>query len=208
MVMADAEAKNRATDFEQIIANCLVHARRNFVEISETLDEQSQRVIDDLAKVYGYDEQTRGMPAQQRLAYHQQHSGPILDNLHQWMKQQLEDRQVEPNSALGKAMKYMLNHWPGLTQFLHRENAPLDNNIAERALKRVVLHRKNSLFYKTLHGAAVGDTIMSLIETCILNKVNVFDYFVSLMRNARAVKQHPEQWMPWNYQTQKQQLAA
>ena len=60
----------------------------------------------------------------------------------------------------------MLNHWARLTLFLRVAGAPLDNNVCERALKMAILHRKNSLFYKTLNGAQVGDLFMSLIHTC------------------------------------------
>jgi transposase len=71
--------------------------------------------------------------------------------------------------------------------------------LCERALKRAVLHRKNALFYRTLHGAAVGDLCMSLIHTCELSKVNSFDYLTELQRHARELAAEPARWMPWNY---------
>ena len=74
----------------------------------------------------------------------------------------------------------------------------LDNNIAERALKKAILHRKNSLFYKTRNGAQMGDLFMSLIHTCELNDVNAFDYLSELLRHAAELKQNPSAWMPWN----------
>ena len=106
---------------------------------------------------------------------------------------------MEPNSRLGSALNYLLNHWKKLTRFLTVAGAPLDNNVCERALKRVVLHRKNALFYKTLHGAEVGDLFMSLIHTCALNGVNAMDYLVALLRNHEAVEAQPGRWMPWNF---------
>ena len=75
----------------------------------------------------------------------------------------------------------------------------LDNNIAERALKKAILHRKNSLFYKTTKGARVGDLFMSLIHTCELNKANPFDYLTELLRHPLEMKASPAEWMPWNY---------
>jgi hypothetical protein len=80
----------------------------------------------------------------------------------------MEEKKTEPNSSLGKAIQYMLNHWGPLTLFLKVKGAPLDNNVVERALKRVVLHRNNSLFFKTKNGVLVGDPFMGLIETCHL----------------------------------------
>jgi transposase len=73
--------------------------------------------------------------------------------LHRWLEAQLAEKKAEPNSGLGQAITYLLRHWRGLTAFLREADAPLDNNLCERALKRAVLHRKNALFYKTMNGA-------------------------------------------------------
>jgi len=75
----------------------------------------------------------------------------------------------------------------------------LDNNLVERSLKRAILHRKNSLFYKSENGAWVGDLYMSLIATCELAEVNPFDYLTELQRHAAEVSENPSEWMPWNY---------
>src|ERR1700721_591278 len=118
---------------------------------------------------------------------------------HVWLKAQLAERKTEPNSGLGKAIPYLLRHWTGLTLFLREAGAPLDNNRVERSLKRAILHRKNSLFYKTLNGAQVGDLFMSLIHTCELCGANPFDYLTELQKHASELTQHPPQWLPWNY---------
>jgi hypothetical protein len=106
---------------------------------------------------------------------------------------------VEPNSPLGEAITYMQEHWDKLTLFLRVAGAPLDNNICERTLKKAIMHRKASLFYKTHNGAAVGDTYMSLIYTAELQGVSTFDYLNALQRHASDVREHPERWMPWNF---------
>ena len=131
-----------------------------------------------------------------------------MKDLQKWLDEQLDQKKVEPNSGLGEAITYMLNHWKPLTAFLRVRNAPLDNNICERALKKVILHRKNSLFYKTQHGAQVGDLFMSLIYTCTQADVNPFDYLVALQKNASELAKHPEKWMPWNYESQMSTSAA
>ena len=115
------------------------------------------------------------------------------------MKAQLGEHKTEPNSGLGKAISYLLNHWLKLTLFLRQAGAPIDNNIVERALKKAILNRKNALFYKTLKGAGVGDLFMSLIYTCELNKANPFDYLTELQTHSEDLKQNPSEWMPWNY---------
>ena len=93
----------------------------------------------------------------------------------------------------------MLKHGEPLTLFLRQAGAPLDNNLCERALKMAILHRKNSLSYKTLKGARLGDLFMSLIHTCRLNGANPLDYLTQLQRHAKQVQAHPTAWLPWNY---------
>jgi transposase len=122
-----------------------------------------------------------------------------MTRLKEWLTAQLAEHRTESNSGLGKAISYLLRHWTKLTLFLRQQGAPLDNNIAERALKKAILHRKNALFYKTMNGAQVGDLFMSLIHTCELNKVNPFDYLTELLRHPAQLTVRPAEWMPWNY---------
>jgi hypothetical protein len=133
-----------------------------------------------------------------RLAGLEQSLGIPLP-VHAWLEAQFAERKVEPNSGLGQAISYLLKHWEKLTLFLRKAGVPLDNNIVERALKKAILHRKNSLFYKTRNGARMGDLFMSLIHTCELNGVNAFDYLTELQRHAGEVKHNPVEWMPWSY---------
>jgi len=200
--MCDALSRNAPKPFQTLLAHCLVHGRRNFVDVVDSFPEAARRVLLALREVYRHDDHCRqaGLSPEARLAYHQQHSEPVMLELKAWMEQQFEARLVEPNSGLGKAIGYMLKHWQELTLFLRTPKTPLDNNICERALKGAIRHRNNSLFYRTEHGAAVGDIFMSLIHTCKLNGVGPFDYLVQLQKHAAQVRQHPGDWMPWNYQ--------
>lgn len=197
--MSDALAANWAGEFERIVAKCLAHARRQFIELEEAFPGECARVLDALAQVYRHDAEAKGMRDQERLAFHQAHSAQVMERLREWIAEQFADRLVEPNSSLGKALTYMEKHWDGLTKFLTVAGAPLDNNICERALKLAVLQRKNALFYKTEVGAQVGDCLMSVIETCRLNEVNVWEYLLALVRNERLVGRDPTPWLPWNY---------
>ena len=111
---------------------------------------------------------------------------------------------VESGAGLGwlstsKSERNLLNHWDPLTRFLRVAGAPLDNNICERGLKMAIMHRKNSLSYKTQRGAQVGDLFMSLIHTCRLNGINPFEYLVALARHPTEVARSPDLWLPWNY---------
>ena len=199
--MCDALSRNLPDDLKTVLANCLVHARRNFVDVLASFPSRCQHVIETLADVYENDRVTKveNMTDNQRLEYHQTHSGPLMEKLEKWLDDQLEEKKTEPNSGLGKAIAYMQNHWKALTLFLMVPGAPLDNNLCEQVLKRAILHRKNSLFFKTERGAFVGDLFMSLIHTCSMVKANPFDYLTALQEHNVRVQNNPEDWMPWNF---------
>jgi transposase len=199
--MCDALSRNPSKEFQTILANCLSHGRRQFVDIAQSFPQQCQHVLEELGKVYQFDAQAKQLKlsAQERLLFHQQHSQKIMDDLRQWMGQQLEQKLVEPNSGLGKAYNYMLKHWGPLTLFLRQAGAPLDNNICERALKMAILHPKNSMSYKTINGALLGDMFMSAIHTCRLCVANPLDYLITIRLHAKEVAKQPTKWLPWNY---------
>jgi transposase len=204
MQMCDALSRNLPKlpeKLEVLVGHCLAHARRRFVEVIENFPEPCRHVLEQLGKIYGNDATARqqALTPEERLRFHQQHSAPVMAELRGWLNAQFAERKVEPNSGLGMAMRYLLKHWERLTLFLREPGAPLDNNIAERALKKAILHRKNSLFYKTANGARVGDLYMSLIHTCELSGANPFDYLTQLQRHARGLARNPSEWMPWNY---------
>lgn len=158
-------------------------------------------VLELLGKVYEQDAKARteGLPPEERLRHHQEHSAPVMAELQGWLQAQIDERRVEPNSALGDAIAYMQRHWEALTLFLRVPGAPLDNNVCERALKRAILHRKNSLFYKTPNGARVGDLYMSVIHTAEQCGADPFEYLVALLRHRQRVAAAPGRWMPWSY---------
>jgi transposase len=208
--MCDALSRNVPKELKTVLANCLVHGRRNFVEVYEYFRDECLYVLEALEVIYANDDEARKqqLSPEARLLFHQTHSGPTMDELKKWLVRQLDERLVEPNSGLGKAISYMLNHWDKLTLFLHKAGAPLDNNICERALKKVILHRKNSYFFKTQNGADVADLYTSLIYTCEINGINAFDYLTELERHADDLACHPERWMPWNYRTTLAELSS
>ena len=199
--MCDALSRNVPPELRTILANCMAHGRRRFVDVAGSFPEESLHVLEILKVVYANDAiaRDRGMSPEERLHFHQTESGPRMDELQAWMAAQIEQRKVEPNSGLGEAIAYMRKHWEALTLFLHVPGAPLDNNICERALKKAILHRKNSYFYRTENGAHVGDLFMSLIHTCELAGANPFHYLTELQKHAAELAAAPADWMPWNY---------
>jgi transposase len=197
--MCDGLSRNDPKGHQVVPCNCVVHARRNFVEIHGAFPEQCQKVVTSFAGIYRIEAQAKHLSPDQRQRLHQEHSQPVLDELKQWFAEQTDTRQIEPNSGFGQAMNYLLKRWDPLTRFLREPGAPLDNNVTERLLKTSILHRKNSLHYRTVRGAHVGDLFMSLIQTCHANGVNPFDYLLAAVRHAKAVAANPAAWLPWNY---------
>lgn len=199
--MCDALSRNMPKELQTLVANCLAHGRRQFVDVAAHFPDECLYVLQILKVVYANDAiaKDQQMSPEQRLAFHQARSQPKMEELKDWMTDQIEARTVEPNSGLGEAITYMRKHWDRLTLFLRHPGAPLDNNICEQALKKAILHRKNAYFYKTENGAHVGDLFMSLIHTCEQNAVNPFDYLTELNKHARELSAHPTDWMPWTY---------
>jgi transposase len=97
---------------ETLVANCNAHGRRNFVKVTANFPEPCRFVLETFREIYGYDAVARkqGMPAEQRLVFHQEHSKPVMEKLHTWLKTQFQERIVEPNSGLGQAISYLLKH--------------------------------------------------------------------------------------------------
>jgi transposase len=202
LVMSDALSSNNAEEDVLIRCHCLAHGRRKFSELDEAFPVESAVVVNALKDVFDHEEYTRAeqLNAQDRLAYHQDKSGPILTRLEQWLEQQTVERLVEPNSSLGKAIAYLLGHWETLTRFLHHPGAPLENNVAERALKLAIRQRKNSLFYATEHSAYIASILTSVIATCVQAGVNALDYLVAVQTHRQEVFANPSAWLPWNYE--------
>jgi hypothetical protein len=202
LAMSDALSSNEVADESLLIrCHCLAHGRRKFSDLEDVFPHECKVVLDVISQVFDHDEQARadGLSPEARLAYHQAHSQPLMDALKGWLAKQVDDRLVEPNSSLGKAISYMRTHWQSLTRFLSIPGAPLDNNLAERALKLFIRQRKNSLFYQNEHSAYIASVLTSLIATCLYGGVNAVDYLVALQEHRREVFSDPAAWLPWVY---------
>ena len=203
LAMSDALASNAVADDARVIrCHCLAHGRRKFSDLAEVFPHECQVVLEVISQVCDHDEQARTeqLSPEARLAYHQAQSQPLMDALKTWLDRQLEERLVEPNSALGKAIGYLQNHWETLTRFVSIPGAPLDNNLAERVLKLCIRQRNNSLFFHNTHSAYIASVLTSLIATCVYAGINAVDYLVALQEHRAEVWAHPAAWLPWTYQ--------
>jgi len=201
ILMCDGLSHNEPKDFITILANCLVHGRRKFVDLLLDFPNECSYILQLIQEVYRVEAEcvAQALSDEKRLRHHQEHSKPCMDELWKWCHKQISEKLIEPNTRLGKAIKYMIDRKEPLTLFLREPGAPIDNNIAERILKKEILLRKNSLFYRTRTGAAVSDFFMTLIHSTELNGGNPHHYLTELFKNPVAVAANPQAWMPWNY---------
>ena len=199
--MCDGLDRNRPHGHTVIEDNCLAHGRRHVVDEVDNFPAECRHVLEALGKVFKIDEQCKeqALSDDERLAVHQRDSAPVMAELQRWMRAELDEKRVEPNSGLGDAFEYLLKRWDELTLFLRVPGAPVDNNVCERALKMAIRHRNNSLFYRSQRGARVGDIYMALIYTAELHGENPFEYLVALFVNASAVAADPAAWLPWTF---------
>lgn len=210
ILMSDAlDSRNLPRGHTVVEANCVPHARRGFVDQISNFPSECKVVLEALRKIFVIDARCKkeGLSHEERLHVHQRESGPVMNELQRWMTEELEAKRVERNSGLGKAFNYMLKRWNKLTLFLRKAGAPIDNNLCERVLKKAIRHRRNSLFYRSEHGANVGDLFMSLIHTAELRGVNPFDFLTEVQRHAKAAADNPADWLPWTYRETLARLA-
>lgn len=201
ILMCDGLSSNRVHDIDFISALCNAHGRRGFAELAELSPSQSRFALERYQHIWSNDSHCteQRYSDEQRRDYHFEHSLPHLQALYAWCEQQLSTGDTEPNSNLGKAMRYFQNHFIGLSAFCYTPGVPIDNNECERMIKLIVRARKNSLFHQTAVGAEISDVITSVLATCQENQINAFEYLNAVQRNQQAVRAAPHEWLPWNY---------
>lgn len=202
LVMCDALSSNTKVSDIAYIIHCLDHARRQFVDIATSFPKECEYILNELGKVYSHDKvcKTLDLDDWERMAFHLTHTKPVMDHLSIWLEQKLASGEFEENSSLGEAALYMLRRWDSFCGCYQFVGAPLSNAKCERLVKTTKPHYKNSLFYKTMFGAIVGDIKMSLIQTCEYASKNPLRYLTALQTYAEQVMKNPSAWLPWNYE--------
>jgi transposase len=183
---------------------CWAHVRREFFDLAKTktapiADEALQRI----AALYAIEDTIRGKPPDIRREVRQARSRPLVADLFGWLEQQLV--RLPGRSPTAEAIRYALNHRDGLERFLDDGHAEIDSNVVERAIRPVVLSRKNALFASGDEGGRRWADLASLVETCKLNGVNPQVYLTDLL--TRLVNGWPQsrldELMPWHWATAK-----
>lgn len=179
------------------IVNCLEHGRRKFFDIKDDYIEECAYFLKEIKAIFDYEQQFKGKTPKKRLRLRKQFSTQHIGNIYREIDRLLSKKEVEPNSSLGKAMKYWINKKKGLTAFLRMKDVEISNNRAERALKTLILQRKNSLFFKTMNSAEILSGLSSIVQTCKINGVNGFAYLNWLQENSRECIANPKYYLPW-----------
>jgi len=156
------------------LANCWSHVRRKYVEVEEVDTGRCTEVLELIGRLFEVEARARadGLADEALLALRNKESKPLVDAIHAWALSQ----EALPNSPLGKAIAYMGSLWSGLTVFLDNAAVPVDNNATERALRGVVIGRKNHYGSRSQRGTEVAALFYSIIETCKLVGAAPHDY--------------------------------
>ena len=189
------------------LSNCNAHSRRKFYELITTWPKIVVKIIGWYSTVFANERLAPADPLL-RLKWHQDHNAPAMQQMKSYCDALLEQKEVEPNSSMGKAIAYLNNHWEELTLFLRMPGVPIDNNATERLIKQSVRNRKNAYFYRNETGAKIGDILMSVIETCILNDANPWEYLVAIQEYQKDVRKNPALWVPWVYEKRLKELKS
>jgi transposase len=180
------------------LAACWAHARRKFYDLhAATKSPLAAEALDRIGVLYGIEKEIRGKPPEQRRQVRQTRAGPLLADLHNWMRQRLA--QVSAKSDAAGAILYALKRWDGLTRYLGDGSIEIDNNAAERALRGPVLSRKNFLFAGADSGGERAAVLYTLLETAKLNGLDPERYLRDVLS---CIAEHPinriDELLPWN----------
>lgn len=162
-------------------AGCWAHARRKFVEAEKTAPEIAREAVELVRALYAAEHRGKNLSAAARLELRQASSAPVLAALKEkfrgWKQELL------PKHPMAEALNYALGQWEELTVFCSDGAVPIDNNVSEREMKRVVLNRKNSLFVGNARGGRTAAILASVTSSCRRHGVDPQRYLTQLLVN-------------------------
>jgi transposase len=171
-----------------ISVGCHAHARRPFAELVKLAKTTglAADAIKFYRKLYAVEKVARenNLSADARYKLRQEKSKPMLDAFNKWLNHHLT--KTSEQGKIGKAIRYCLNHWADLTNYLKDGRIEIDNNFIENAIRPFALGRKNWLFMGSPKGAEAGAIFYSLIETCKANNVEPYQYLCAMLHRIRA----------------------
>ena len=185
-----------------IEVGCLAHSRRKFFEIAQTVKQNSlaHDALNKIAAIYLVETRVKQLSYQRRYYYRKKYLKPLYRQLHHWLRRY--QKKTLDKTPIRQAINYAMTHWRALQNVLADGRLQVDNNTAERAIKPVVIGRKNYLFAGSDEGGKRAAIIYSIIETCKQNAINTFDYLRDILTRLpthKANKIHellPYNWKP------------
>jgi hypothetical protein len=145
-------------------AGCWAHMRRKIIDAEKSAPEIAKEAVERVRALYAVEHQAKNLTAEERLKLRQGQSVPLLTELHErllvWKEQLL------PKHPMAEAINYALGQWSELNAFSTDGAVPIDNNVSEREMKRIVLNRKNSLFAGNPRGGRTAAILARLTRTC------------------------------------------
>ena len=167
-------------------AGCWAHARRKLIEAEKTAPEIAREAVDQVRALYAVERQAKELSTRERLELRQRDSAPVLTGLREkllgWKEQLL------PKHPMAEAISYILGQWEELNVFCSDGAVPIDNNVSEREMKRVVLNRKNSLFVGNARGGRTAAILASLTSSCRRHDVDPQLYLTQLLTNLPSAR--------------------
>ncbi len=208
LFMADCLAANTVTVCRVLYGACNAHAVRRFKDLKEDFPSEAAYALERYKTIFENEATCHDaqLDSEQRLAYHREHSKPLLDEICEHGETLLNDHEIEPNSAAGEVYGYMVNNRVRLSAFVRHAGMPLDNNEVERTLRLPVRLRDNAPFFKNTIGAAWAQTVWTVGDTALGHGVNLLAYFNALQRHRLDVRRQPDRWVPWLYDQRLREL--
>jgi len=155
---------------------CMAHARRKFYDALDSAPEEASLAIAIIRGLYAIEDgaKSRGITGDALRELRRQESVPLLDGLNGWLR--VERDRALPQSPLGKAVGYALNHWAALETYIEDGRLAIDNNAAERALRAIALGRSNWVFCGSPAGGRRAAILYSIVQSCKLQSIDPFTY--------------------------------
>jgi len=161
---------------------CMAHARRKFDQAKDNDPERAAYVLARMQELYQVERKAReqGLTYDQRRELREKESLHILEELGEWMKNQLPD--VLPKSSIGKAITYSLSLWNRLIRYTENGQWEIDNNLVENSIRPVALGRKNYLFAGSHQAARHAAIMYSFLGTCKINEVEPYAWLKEVLK--------------------------
>jgi transposase len=179
-------------------AGCWAHTRRKFIDAEKVAPEIAEEAVELIGDLFRVERRAKDLSVEQRLTLRRAESAPVLAKLREkllgWKEQLL------PKHPMAEAIDYALNQWAELNVFCSDGAVPIDNNVSEREMKRIILNRKNSLFVGNPRGGRTAAILASLTSTCRRHEVDPQLYLTQLLMNLPQTKMSelsdwlPDQW--------------